>query len=218
MIERAVGYIQDYDGECLTVIVPYTDERKLLKQGITECEITLTDGRSISAAQRKKAYATIADIADYTGDVPESVKEQLKWLFCMENGIDGFSLSDCDMTVAREFISYVLEFAILWGVPLSEEALKRTDDIGRYLYFCLENRVCAICGRRADVHHVDRVGLGRNRFTIIHTGMEAEALCREHHIECHTIGQATFDEKYHIYGIKLDEWLCEKLGLNTQAE
>ena len=218
MIERTVGYIKDYDGECLTVIVPYTDDRKLLKQGITECEITLTDGRSISAAQRKKAYATIADIASYSGDVPEYVKEHLKWLFCMENGIDGFSLSDCDMTLAREFISYVLEFAILWGVPLSEQALKRTDDIGRYLYFCLENRVCAICGRRADVHHVDRVGLGRNRFTIVHTGMEAESLCREHHEECHTIGQATFDEKYHIYGIKLDEWLCEKLGLNTKAE
>ncbi len=62
MIERTTGYIRDYDGECLTVIVPYTDDRKLLKQGITECEIALTDGRSISAAQRKKAYATIRDI------------------------------------------------------------------------------------------------------------------------------------------------------------
>ena len=218
MIERTVGYISDYDGESLTVIVPYTDDRKLLKQGITECEVTLTDGRSISAAQRKKAYATIADIAAYSGDVPEYVKEHLKWLFCMENGIDGFSLSDCDMSTAREFISYVLEFAILWGVPLSDSALKRTDDIGRYLYFCLENRVCAVCGKRADVHHVDCVGLGRDRKTIIHTGMRAEALCREHHGECHTIGQATFDEKYHIYGIKLDEWLCGKLGLNTKAD
>lgn len=218
MIERTVGYISDYDGESLTVIVPYTDDRKLLKQGITECEVTLTDGRSISAAQRKKAYATIADIAAYSGDVPEYVKEHLKWLFCMENGIDGFSLSDCDMSTAREFISYVLEFAILWGVPLSDLALKRTDDIGRYLYFCLENRVCAVCGKRADVHHVDRVGLGRDRKTIIHTGMRAEALCREHHGECHTIGQATFDEKYHIYGIELDEWLCGKLGLNTKAD
>jgi len=218
MIERATGYIHDYDGENINVIVPYKDERKLLKQGITECEIILTDGRSISPAQRRKAYATINDIADYNGDIPEVVKEHMKWLFCMENGIDDFSLADCDMTVAREFISYVLEFAVLWGVPLGESALERTDDIGRYLYFCLEHRKCAICGKKADLHHVDHVGMGRDRTQIIHVGMEAEALCREHHEECHSIGQNAFNEKYHIYGIQLDEWLCGKLGLNTKAD
>lgn len=218
MIERTTGYIKYYDGESLTVIVPYTDDRKLLKQGITECEIALTDGRSISAAQRKKAYATIRDIALHTGDVPEYVKEHLKFMFCAESGIECFSLSDCDMSTAREFISYVLEFAILWGVPLSDTALNRTDDIGRYLYFCLENRVCAVCGKKADVHHVDHVGMGRDRDTIIHIGMRAEALCREHHTECHDKGQHSFDELYHIYGIELDEWLCDKLGLNTKAD
>lgn len=218
MIERAVGYIHDYDGENLTVIVPYADERKLLKQGITQCEIALTDGRSISAAQRKKAYATIRDIAVYSGDVPEYIKEHLKWLFCMENGIENFSLSDCDMSTAREFISFILEFAILWGVPLSENALLRTDDIGRYLYFCIENRICAVCGKKADLHHADHVGMGRDRKTIIHAGMLAEALCREHHGECHTIGQQSFDRKYHIFGIELDEWLCGKLGLKAKAD
>ena len=105
---KLVGYLHDYDGEALTVIAPYSDERKLLKQGITQCEITLTDGRSISAQQRKKAYATIRDIAVYSGDVPEYIKEHLKWMFCAENGIEEFSLSDCDMSTAREFISYIL--------------------------------------------------------------------------------------------------------------
>ena len=218
MIEHFVGYLHDYDGEALTAIAPYNDERKLLKQGITQCEITLTDGRSISAQQRKKAYATIRDIAVYSGDVPEYIKEHLKWMFCAENGIEEFSLSDCDMSTAREFISYILEFAISWGIPLSESAISRTDDIGRYLYFCIEHRVCAICGKRADLHHVDHVGMGRDRKTIIHIGMQAEALCREHHEECHSEGQRTFDEKYHIYGIALDEWLCKKLGLKAQAD
>lgn len=218
MIERITGYITDYDGEYMTVVVPYCDDKKLIKQEITECEIILTDGRSISAGQRRKAYATINDIASYSGDVPEAVKEHLKWLFCMENGIEGFSLADCDMSVAREFISYVLEFAILWGVPLTESALLRTDDIGRYLYFCLEHRKCAICGKKADLHHVNHVGMGRDRTQIIHIGMEAEALCREHHEECHSIGQQSFNEKYHIYGIQLDEWLCKQLGLKAVAD
>lgn len=215
MIEQVTGYISSYDGECLTVAAPYTDSRKLLKQGITECEITLRDGRSISPEQRRKAYATIRDIADHCGDVPEAVKEYLKWDFCTDNGIEAFSLSDCDMTVAREFISYIIEFAVKWDIPLKDTAINRTDDIGRYLYICLENRKCAVCGKKADVHHVDRVGMGRDRKTIIHTGMRAEALCREHHGECHTIGQKSFDDKYHIYGIALDDWLCKQLKLKS---
>lgn len=128
------------------------------------------------------------------------------------NGIEEFSLSDCDMSTAREFISYILEFAISWGIPLSESAISRTDDIGRYLYFCIEHRVCAICGKRADLHHVDHVGMGRDRKTIIHIGMQAEALCREHHEECHSEGQRTFDENITSTVLRLTSGFAKSLG------
>lgn len=213
MIERIVGKITDYDGAKLFMQADYSNDGRLIKQGITECEIILRDGRSISAAQRMKAYAIIGDIADYSGDVPEAVKEHLKWRFCAENGIDNFSLSDCDMSVAREFISYILDLVIRWGIPMRESGIERADDIGRYLYMCLEHRKCAICGREAEVHHVDRVGMGRDRTEIVHEGMDAMALCRIHHTECHDMGQSAFDDKYHVYGIQLDKWLCDILGL-----
>lgn len=34
-------------------------------------------------------------------------------------------------------------------------------------------RKCAVCGRRAELHHVDRVGMGRDRREICHIGMQA---------------------------------------------
>ena len=213
MIERIPGIITAFDGSRLTAEADYSNARKLMKQGISECEIILRDGRSISPEQRRKAYATIRDIADYSGDVPEAVKEFLKWEFCAENGIKTFSLSDCDMTIAREFISYMLELVIRWGIPMRQSGIDHTDDIGRYLYMCIEHRKCAVCGKEAEIHHVDRVGMGRDRAEIVHEGMRAMSLCRIHHTECHDMGQTEFDEKYHIYGIALDKWLCDKLGL-----
>ena len=66
------------------------------------------------------------------------------------------------------------------------------------------------------MHHVDRIGMGRDRKTIVHVGMRAIALCREHHIMAHN-NEATLFEKYHIYGIKLDEYLCKKLKLGVAS-
>ena len=57
------GYIQSYDGSFITVVVPYDNDFLFEKQGITECEVTLLDGRRISAEQRRKIYATFKDIA-----------------------------------------------------------------------------------------------------------------------------------------------------------
>ena len=71
--------------------------------------LKLYDSRIITAEQRKKIYATIKDIADYIGDFPEFVKEELKFQFCLDSGLDYFSLSDCSLEVAREFINYLIE-------------------------------------------------------------------------------------------------------------
>lgn len=90
----------------------------------------------------------------------------------------------------------------------------QTDDIGKYLYLCLENRRCAICNQPAEVHHVDRVGMGRDREAIVHVGLNAIALCRRHHEEAHRREKALFAD-YHIYGIKLDRHLCKVLNLRS---
>lgn len=208
----ATAKIVGYDGEVLRVKPLVAIDRELLEKQVGEIEIRLTDGREISGEQRRKIFATVRDIADWCGEEPEHIRKFTSFEYCTMNGIMPFSLSDCDMSTAREYITYLIDFCFRHGVPTRDTLLNRTDDINKYLYTCLAHRRCAVCNKQADVHHVDAVGMGRDRAKINHSGMEAIALCREHHREAHTRGQAFFD-KYHIYGIKLDDNLCKILNL-----
>lgn len=93
------------------------------------------------------------------------------------------------------------------------------DDVGDYIYSCLIAKKCCICGRRADLHHVDRVGMGRDRTDIVHEGMEALPLCREHHGQAHTMPDSEFFGLYHLDGgITLDKTLCRIYGLKTKRK
>lgn len=203
------GYISDYDDQCITIIAPFDAPWILAKQQITECGVRLDDGRTISADQRKKIYATLRDISNYTGHMPDEIKALTKYDFIAKTGCEYFSLSDCSVTRANEFLEYLIEFCLENDVPTTDNLIDRSPDISRYLYACLVHKQCCICGGKPDLHHAeDRVGSGRSRKEITHTGMRAQPLCRKHHTECHAIGQKTFNEKYHVFGIKLDKDLC----------
>lgn len=177
----------------------------LVRKGIRRAELRFDDGRHISAEQRKKAYATIRDIAEYTGFLPEEQKEWLKYLHMVNTGDSYFSLSDCSMDMAREFINTILEYAIQEGIPLSEEAVNRTDDIGRYLYFCLAHKKCAICGRPGEIHHEDAIGMGNDRRKIDDSKHKKICLCRMHHTIAHQKGVEDFKKMYKVYGIVAED-------------
>lgn len=127
-------------GTELIIAINKDIEYVITEKRIWQVEVRFDDGRHISAEQRKKAYATMKDIADWTGYLPEEAKEYLKWQHMMRTGCEYFSLSNCSMDTAREFINTILEYAIENGVPLSDLAIERTDDIGKYLYFCLKHK------------------------------------------------------------------------------
>lgn len=192
---------------------PFSDTYLIEKRQITECETRLDDGRAISADQRKKIYATLRDISMYTGHHIEDLKNYFKVEYIIRTGGDWFSLSNTDMTTANEFLNLLINFCVEWDIPCLDSLLERSPDVSRYLYSCLMHKRCAICGNKAELHHMDAVGAGRNRKEILHYGMMAIALCRTHHTEVHSIGKQTFEEKYHVYGIKLDQYLCEVLKL-----
>lgn len=200
----------DTDTEMLITVPGHKLGNMLTEKHIRQAEIRFDDGRHISAEQRKKAYATIRDIADYTGYLPEEQKEWLKYLHIMNTGCDYFSLSDCTMDTAREFINTILEFALEMGISLSEEAINRTDDIGRYLYFCLKNKKCAICGRPGEIHHEDAIGMGNDRHTLDDSRHRKICLCRLHHTIAHERGVESFRQMYKVYGIIFKEDEDEK--------
>lgn len=208
------GKITAYDGHTLTITAPFDDIKGYIHKQHKDVEIRLVDGRTISTQQRKAIYATFRDISVYTGHEPDEIKELMKYDFIAKTGCAYFSLSDVDVTTANEFLSHLIEFCIEWEIATQDVLLDRSPDVARYLYICLLNRVCCLCGRKAETHHTTAVGMGRNRNEIDHIGMSAMSLCRDHHMEVHSIGQPSFDDKYHVFGVKIDDRLASELHLN----
>lgn len=211
---NTAGYLTEIvPNEGFRVFVPFPDTYLLDKRKITEVGVDVSDGRTISHKERSKIYATLGDISSYSGHTVEELKDYFKVKYMIEIGCDWFSLSNVDVTTANGFLEMLINHCLEWDIPTNGSLADRSPDISRYLYSCLINKRCAVCGKKSELHHADRVGAGRNRREITHIGMRAEALCRIHHTEAHTIGQQTFDSLHHVYGIKLDEYLCEILKI-----
>ena len=161
-------------------------------------------------------YANIKSIMSIPKGMPTPpvVSELTYFQLC---GIDLFSLSDgahnaADMSTARDFIDWMIELCIEYGIPCMDTLLNLCEDTQRYLYACVMHRTCAVCGKHADIHEWDRVGMGRDREDIHHEGQRVQPLCRECHNEVHAMGQEPFDKLHHITWIRLTEEMCRKLG------
>ena len=201
-LARITGYRVSQDGTELKVFIPKVNlQESIISKQIRHCGMWLDDGRAISAEQRKKAYATIADISMHTGYLPEELKEWLKYLHISKIGCKYFSLSDCSVDTAREFINTILDCAIENGIILDDLGINRTDDINHYLYACIKNKKCAVCGKDGEIHHWDAIGMGNDRTEIDDSNHRKICLCRIHHTECHTVGNDAFEEKYKVYGM-----------------
>lgn len=218
-----------YDGQNVVLEAPLQQNYVVDRQQIQKAFVRLDDGRAISAEQRKKIYAILGDIANWNGDVIDALKQAKELDFIVstidseEGEVEWFSLSPsspitASMTTAKRFITFLLDFCIEWDVPLSKPGREYSEDIGRFLYSCLVNRRCCLCGLDADIHHVDTIGMGSDRRSISHVGMRAMALCRTHHTEAHQIGQHAFDDRYKVFGIKLGEYEVKKLKLGKTEE
>lgn len=186
----------------LQVVLPGEEKEALIeRKEISKIGIWLDDGRTISVQQRKKIYASIKDFSSYTGYSPEEAKEVLKYLYVERTGSPYFSLSDCSMDTARQFINLIIDICLENGVILTDSLYERSDDIDYMLRSCLKNRKCAICGRNGEVHHWDAIGMGNDRRHYDDSRNRKICLCRKHHTIAHQYGRERFIKIYHVYGI-----------------
>lgn len=216
---RIVGY-DERTGELL-IRAPYDDWLTMTRREYKECLVQPIDSRPLSDKQRRMCYALLREIAAYTGDSEQQTKELFKIKFLadelVETGETIFSLSNAPMSLVCAFQRYLIRFILDWDVPCSIPLLEYVDDIDDYVYGCMVNKKCCVCGKPAELHHVDRVGMGRNRDEIVHEGMEALPLCREHHNEIHRVGEGVFLPHYHLNGgVILDKTLCRIYGLKAK--
>lgn len=226
--EHAIGRIVDIkEGGEAIIHVTLPNLNHALDRLYDKVEIILPDGRRISPEQRRHCYILISEIAEFiegyrTAETIEDTKQMLKLEFMVRRMEDierrMFSLSDTSMTVAREFITFLIDFIIRHDIPTKVSLLEHCEDVSRYVYSCLVNKKCCICGKPADLHHVQSVGSQGYRDKINHIGLEALPLCREHHTESHTKGQVEFMKQYHLEPIKIDKKIAKIYKLNVKEK
>lgn len=218
---RIVGY--DERTQELLIRAHYDDWYTMTKRGYKECLVQPLDARPLSDRQRKMCYALLREISDYTGQDVHSAKEYLKLRFLADDFGETadriFSLSNAPMSLVCAFQRYLVRFIMEYDIPCRVPLLEYVDDVHDYIYACLIAKKCCITGRPAELHHIDRVGMGRDRDDIIHEGMEVLPLYREMHQEAHTMSDREFFEKYHLPGgVVMDKTLCRIYKVKARKE
>lgn len=211
-------------------VLLHVENPQLLRR-CKQVELRPIDKRKLSNKQRSMCWALIGAIAEWQGDskaqtMKDMVNEAMKLDLLEQSGEspeEMFSLSDAPMSVICKYQAFLIDFIIENDIPTSRPLYSYADDLERYMYTCLANRHCCVCGKKADLHHSNldgsRVGMGRDRTQIIHEGLSVMPLCREHHTEIHTMPENDFLAKYHLPGpIKLDKHLCLLLGVKATAD
>lgn len=224
-VDTVKGKIVGYDERTQELLIRarYDDWYTMTKREYRECLVQPLDSRPLSDRQRKMCYALLREISDYTGQDVHSAKEYLKLRFLADDFGETadriFSLSNAPMSLVCAFQRYLVRFIVEYDIPCRVPLLEYVDDVPDYIYACLIAKKCCITGRPAELHHIDRVGMGRDRDDIIHEGMEVLPLCREMHQEAHTMSDREFFDKYHLPGgVVMDKTLCRIYKVKAHKE
>lgn len=204
-------WLSDYDKRMI--------ERFENENGGLKAMLVIDDNRTISAKQRKLANSLLTMICNFHGYDRFTCKELREWFkidYLKTTKSKWFSLSDCSVTEANNYIAYLIYQSVEMGLELPIGMIK--DEFStKFIHACLMTRTCCVTGKKitVQIHHSNKkVGMGRNRKKIDHTDFELLPLVAELHHEAHTIGDEAFKQKYLVYGIKLSQQDLVKLGIN----
>ena len=190
--------------ETLDLIVRIPKDKVVLDnlKRFINCELILKDKDSITPLQRKKSYALIRDIAKFIGDKPENVKAIMKNEYLGRGGTD-ISLKDCSKTEAKEFINLMLDYVLEMGIPLEEHPATVTEDITHYMYKCIENEKCCICGKEhSTVYTLEQIANNSKDINVKQVDIKKICLCEKHLEEYNELGKKEFMKKYNVVGIE----------------
>ena len=175
---------------------------KLLADGGDNyAKVKFLDNRGITAKQNALSHALIADISRWSGDEVIWLDAVLKYYYEGKTG-EEFSHATATKDDANKFIDFLIEFILRHNVELPKRYEYLTQKTS-FFYYCLIYRRCCICGKKADVCHVDVVGMGNNRNKIDHSEKRFYAGCREHHVKEDDVGVNEFLKLHKIIPLKL---------------
>ncbi|PTG53068.1 hypothetical protein BU679_01245 [Staphylococcus chromogenes] len=214
------NYITQDDGTTTVVIsgVELGDkETLLLDNGFdVEVDVNVVDPFQITGKQRRKIFALVKDIEEYTGQPMDYMRHMFIEYVRTYHGYDErISLSNCTRTQANQVIEVILDWVFHNDIPLNYKTSDLLKQDKSFLYWSTVNRNCVICGKpHSDLAHHSAIGRGSNRKKMDHYGYEVLALCREHHQSQHDIGVESFDKLYHLE----NSWISVDQRLNSMLK
>ena len=205
------------DGRAL-IAAPMPDEVQ------DEVRILWHDRDGITPEQRRKIFAINGEIAAWSGNDETVTRTVLQNNFLAKYMTDfqmaTISLSssgNCDKGLASLLIDFLINFCMENNVPTKQPLQELADDPARYTYAALIHKRCLVCNEKAELHHVDAIGMGYNRREKSQIGAEVLPLCWKHHREYHDIGKTAFLERYHAEPVRMDQQIAGKYGIRGKA-
>ena len=220
------GEIVGYEGDILTLKAYDTLDSKTLANSLYNGKywaiVDTYENEKITPDQRKHIYALLNDYVEYTGVPLDATEAHFKYQFMIEQGMDelpSFKRNAISLSMAGEFISYLIDYYIQNDIPFRKQQFYLTTDTSKMLYALTMKRICWVCGKqRSELAHYEAVGLGRDRNKIDHTKHHFMMLCGDCHATQHQIGIETFMRKHHIKPIKLKDIDLKQLGIRGNYE
>lgn len=178
-----------------------------LEQGIElNVNVRVLDSRYITDKQRKFIFALCGEYEHYTGTDKEYFRLLMQQYNANLRDIEVESLAKASVNYANGLIDTIINYFIDNEIPYRKGLIDENNYTftSKQVYAMALKRVCVVCGTRADLHHLDKIGMGNSRNKISHLGMKILPLCRNHHNEAHTIGDDNLMKKYHLEPIVVD--------------
>ena len=204
----------------------YPGLKEQLEEHLRKLKITVIPIKKLSKAQNGLIHALLKQFADELGWTMQDMKEYQKEQFALSRDLEKFSTANCDMEMANEFISFIIEQALELGINLyilgrHDKRYKHILEIDnitqRYVIACLRKRVCCICGKEhneyntIELHHWNSVASIGGYENCDGLKTPFMSLCAKHHQEFHATGKETFKNKYYIEGVWLNTELVKEL-------
>ena len=200
-----------------------------LEEYLNNCPIEVIPIKKLSSEQNGLIHVLLKQYADELGWTLIDMKEYIKEQFALTNDLDYFSTANCDIEMANNFIAYIIEHALenqinLYILNKNDKRYKHILDIDiieqRRIIACLKAKVCAVCGsihnpdsnKFIELDHYDNVSSTATTYDL-DDGLQGRfiSLCHKHHLEKHNIGRESFENKYYLEGIYLNEQLVYDL-------
>ena len=191
-VEGKIIRVNEETGE-VTIKVDQADFFKFGGNVGSCCDIQfLNQDKKLSKQQRRFCYSLLNSIAEWAGMRLEESKRIMKDKFIEDYigdyVLEDFSLKDAPMELICDFQDFLIDFILAYDIP-TKESLKSSVSIEKYIYACIRNRKCCICGKGASLYTNNGLSI---------------PVCGSHRIELLTEG-SVFYEKYHVEPISYSE-------------